>query len=196
MSLILASSSRYRRALLERLGLTFEVAVPGVDESRLPGEAPVALVGRLAEQKARAVASQFDDALIIGSDQLAVLGDDVLGKPGNFDTNVATLSRLSGRAVQFLIGLCLLNSGLGRCQCDVVEFNVVFRELSTRQIEAYVQREQPYECAGGFRSEGLGIALFESMSGDPTALIGLPLIRLVQMLRVEGIDVLDPSGVA
>ena len=196
MSLILASSSRYRRALLERLGLTFEVAVPGVDESRLPGEAPAALVGRLAEQKARAVASQFDDALIIGSDQLAVLGDDVLGKPGNFDTNVATLSRLSGRAVQFLIGLCLLNSGLGRCQRDVVEFNVVFRELSTRQIEAYVQREQPYECAGGFRSEGLGIALFESMSGDPTALIGLPLIRLVQMLRVEGIDVLDPSGVA
>ena len=188
--LVLASSSRYRKELLSRLQLSFEVDVPDIDESRLCDESPGALVERLAREKARAVARRQTGALVIGSDQMAVLGDDVLGKPGDFETNVAQLRRLSGKSVRFLIGVCLLDTDSGREQADVVPFDVVFRRLSEPQIDAYVRREQPYDCAGGFRSEGLGIGLFDSMSGDPTALVGLPLIRLVAMLAKEGLDVL------
>jgi len=190
MKLLLASSSRYRKTLLDRLQLDFETDVPDVDESRLAGESPTALVRRLAHDKAHAVSKRHAESLIIGSDQVAIVGDSVLGKPGNFDNNVEQLSRLSGRAVQFLTGLCLLNSENGEEQLDVVEFDVVFRALSRAQIEVYVRREKPFDCAGGFRSEGLGISLFESMRGDPTALIGLPLIRLVKMLDGQGVDVL------
>ena len=191
MKLLLASSSRYRKTLLDRLQLDFETDVPDVDESRLAGESPTALVQRLAHDKAHAVSKRHAESLIIGSDQVAIVGDSVLGKPGNFDNNVEQLTRLSGRAVQFLTGLCLLNSKNGEEQLDVVEFDVVFRALSRAQIEAYVRREKPFDCAGGFRSEGLGISLFESMRGDPTALIGLPLIRLVKMLDGQGVDVLS-----
>jgi septum formation protein len=190
MKLLLASSSRYRKTLLDRLQLDFETDVPDVDESRLAGESPTALVQRLAHDKAHAVSKRHAESLIIGSDQVAIVGDSVLGKPGNFDNNVEQLTQLSGRAVQFLTGLCLLNSKNGEEQLDVVEFDVVFRALSRAQIEAYVCREKPFDCAGGFRSEGLGISLFESMRGDPTALIGLPLIRLVKMLDGQGVDVL------
>lgn len=190
MRLVLASSSRYRKALLERLHLEFEVDVPNIDESRCAHESPTDLVRRLARDKARTVADRHDSALIVGSDQVAVLGDDVLGKPENFDKNVNQLSKLAGHKVRFLIGLCLINSETGHEQLEVVPFDVEFKPLTRDQIKSYVSREQPYDCAGGFRSEGLGIALFNSMSGDPTALVGLPLIALVKMLEFEGLDVL------
>lgn len=189
--LILASTSPYRRELLNRLGLAFETADPEVDESRRAGETPEALVQRLAEAKARAVAGRHPGALIIGSDQVAVIEEEILGKPGAHDAAVAQLRRLSGHRVTFLTGLCLLNSATGRVQLDMIPFHVVFRALNDRMIERYLKREQPYNCAGSFKSEGLGIVLFERLEGDdPTALIGLPLIRLSRMLEAEGLSVL------
>ncbi|MCB1865988.1 MAG: septum formation inhibitor Maf [Chromatiales bacterium] len=189
--LVLASTSPYRRALLERLGLTFEVASPDIDEQRLPGEAPVALVARLAQAKARACAPAFPDALIIGSDQVAALGDAVLGKPGDRTRAIAQLEAASGRTVEFHTGLCLLNARTGRARIVVEPFSVHFRSLTRARIENYVDREQPFNCAGSFKSEGLGIALFESLQGDdPNALIGLPLIRLIDLLAAEGVHVL------
>lgn len=189
--LVLASTSPFRRELLERLGLPFETAAPDVDESRQGNESPGALVARLAEAKAHACAAQFPDALIIGSDQVAVLDDKILGKPGNHETAVEQLQAASGRQVDFLTGLCLLNTETQKCQVNVVPFSVVFRPLSDEQIENYLQREHPYNCAGSFKSEGLGICLFEKMQGDdPNALIGLPLIELTTMLATEGMDVL------
>ena len=162
-----------------------------MDETRLPDETPEQLVRRLSLAKAAAVAVQRPDALIIGSDQVAVIDGEVLGKPGTHDQAVEQLRRASGRRVTFLTGLCLLNADTGRAQEDVVPFGVVFRELADKQIEHYLQREQPYNCAGSFKSEGLGIALFERLEGeDPNTLIGLPLIRLVRMLEKEGVDVL------
>ncbi|MEW5755952.1 MAG: nucleoside triphosphate pyrophosphatase [Pseudomonadota bacterium] len=191
MTLVLASTSPYRKELLQRLGLPFETAAPEVDESRAPGELAEDLVRRLAEQKARAVAARFPDSLIIGSDQVAVLGDTILGKPGTHERAVEQLTAASGRHVSFLTGLCLHNSRTGHSQVDMIPFHVVFRHLTPRQIEHYLRQEQPYNCAGSFKSEGLGIALFERLEGDdPTALIGLPLIRLVRMLEREGISVL------
>lgn len=191
MKLILASTSPYRRELLTRLGLDFETAAPNTDETRLPGETPKQLVRRLAEAKARAVAKDFPHALIIGSDQVAVLGDRILGKPGDHATAVQQLSAACGRRVSFLTGLCLYNSGNDRCQVDVVPYTVEFRALNAVQIDNYLKREQPYNCAGSFKSEGLGISLFRRMEGDdPNALIGLPLIRLIDMLTAEGINVL------
>ena len=189
----LASSSRYRRELLSRLGLSFEVDSPDIDESRLPAETADTLVRRLAEAKAREVAKRTGVAsLIIGSDQVSVLDGEILGKPGNFTNNIKQLQAASGRRVQFLTGLCLLNAASGARQVDVIEFAVQFRRLSSDQVEHYVRSEKPYDCAGGFKSEGLGIALFESMHGDdPSALVGLPLIRLTDMLRNEGIDILQ-----
>lgn len=191
--LILASTSPYRRELLGRLGLAFSVCSPDVDETRRTGEAPVDLVRRLAEAKARAGASlQTDAALIIGSDQVAVVDDEILGKPGTIERACAQLARLSGRRVTFMTGLCLYNSALQRTQIEMVPFTVIFRRLTDAQIEAYVRREQPLNCAGSFKSEGLGIALFTRMEGDdPTALIGLPLIRLTDMLYAEGVDLLS-----
>jgi len=191
MQLVLASTSPYRRALLEHLGLTFETAAPDTDETPLENETPNALVARLSEAKARAIAAQFPNALIIGSDQVAVLDDQVLGKPGNHENAIQQLQAASGRRVNFLTGLCLLNSKTGHCHVTVVPFSVVFRSLSEKQIEQYLLRDKPYQCAGSFKSEGLGISLFEKMEGDdPNALIGLPLIELTTLLAAEGMDVL------
>ncbi len=190
-TLVLASTSPFRKTLLERLGQPFLTASPETDETRRPNEDASALVKRLAEAKASAVTGQFPDALIIGSDQVAVLGDVILGKPGTHEKAVAQLSAASGNEVLFLTGLCLLNAKTGKVQIEVVPFSVKFRTLSHAQIENYLRREQPYHCAGSFKSEGLGIALFETMQGeDPNTLIGLPLIRLINMLANEGLDVL------
>lgn len=189
--LVLASTSPFRQELLQKLGLAFSTAAPNVDEKAHPGESAEALVERLAESKARAVAADYPDALIIGSDQVAVLGDEILGKPGEHDQAVSQLKAASGRTVTFLTGLCLFNSGTDRVQTMVESFKVVFRDLSDAQIENYLRREQPYNCAGSFKSEGLGIALFKRLDGeDPNALVGLPLIRLMDMLQAEGVDVL------
>ncbi|MCF6209780.1 MAG: Maf-like protein [Gammaproteobacteria bacterium] len=189
--LVLASTSPFRKALLERLGQLFSTASPKTDETRRPGETADALVKRLSEDKARAVANQFPNALIIGSDQVAVLGDEILGKPGTHERAAEQLTAASGNEVLFLTGLCLLNTATGRTQVEVVPFTVKFRSLTTRQIDNYLRREQPYNCAGSFKSEGLGIALFETMKGeDPNALVGLPLIRLITLLSNEGVDVL------
>lgn len=189
--LILASSSPYRKELLHRLGLPFITIAPQADETPLPDEPPEALVARLASAKAHAVAHQHSDALIIGSDQAAVLEGRIMGKPGNHDNAAAQLGSASGRRVEFLTGLCLLNSATRRMQVDVIPFAVVFRVLSAAQIENYLRREQPYNCAGSFKAEGLGIALFDKLEGeDPTALVGLPLISLVQMLEHENVRVI------
>jgi len=189
--LVLASTSPFRRTLLERLGLPFETAAPGTNENPLKDETPTALVARLSEAKARAIAPQFSDALIIGSDQVAVLDGQILGKPGNHDNAVQQLQAASSRQVDFLTGLCLLNTQTQNCHVKVVPFSVVFRSLSDSQIEQYLLKEKPYNCAGSFKSEGLGISLFEKMLGDdPNALIGLPLIELITMLSDEGVDVL------
>lgn len=189
MDLVLASSSPWRRELLSRLGLPFDTVSPGVDERPGEDEAPGELVARLARGKARAVAGLRPRALIVGSDQVAVLDGRIMGKPGGHDANVAQLRRAGGRQVRFLTGVALLNSASGAMQSDVVEYRVRFRPLDEARAEAYVRAEKPWDCAGGFRAEGLGVVLFERMEGDdPTALIGLPLIALVSMLRREGVD--------
>jgi len=191
MKLVLASTSIYRKELLNRLGLPFVTAAPEVDESVQTDEAPQQLVRRLAEAKARAVAAQYPDALIIGSDQVAAIDGRILGKPGGHQQAVAQLRLASGKCLQFLTGLCLFNAHTGVAQVEVVPFTVVFRALDDRQIESYLRREQPYHCAGSFKSEALGIALCERLEGeDPNALIGLPLIRLIHMLEKEGINVI------
>ena len=187
--LVLGSTSPFRRELLQRLDIPFDTAAPQVDESRHPGESAERLVHRLAQDKARAVASAHPDALIIGSDQVAVLGGQILGKPGTRARAIEQLRAASGRTVQFLTGLCLFNSAAQRRQVEVVPYEVTFRILDDARIARYVDREQPLNCAGSFKSEGLGIALFSSMQGsDPTALIGLPLITLVSMLAREGVE--------
>lgn len=192
MTLVLASTSPYRKTLLERLGLDFETAAPQTDETTLDGETPEALVIRLAEAKARAVAPHYPDALIIGSDQVAVLDGKILGKPGNHEAATQQLRHASGREVSFLTGLCLLNTRTQQAQVRLVPFSVVFRALSESQIQYYLHQEKPYDCAGSFKSEGLGISLFERLQGeDPNALIGLPLIELIRLLAVEGVDVLS-----
>jgi len=191
MQIILGSTSPYRKELLQRFGLAFESAAPDIDETRRAGETPQALVARLAEQKAKAVARNYTDALIIGSDQVAVLNNEVLGKPGNHETAVVQLSKASGETVAFYTGICLFNTTTNNLQVDVVQFNVIFRKLNRDQIEHYLKAEQPYDCAGSFKSEGLGVALFERMEGeDPSALIGLPLIRLCRMLEQEGVRII------
>lgn len=189
--LVLGSSSKYRQAVLKKLGLNFEMANPNIDETRLAKESAHELVLRLSEAKARAVSKQFSDALVIGSDQVASLEQTILTKPGNFENAVKQLSLMSGKEIIFHTGLCLLNSKTGSIQLDVINFKVKMRKLSLSQIENYSRRDQPYDSAGSFKSEGLGIALFESMHGeDPNALIGLPLIRLINMLAQENFHVL------
>jgi septum formation protein len=189
--LVLGSTSPFRKALLEKLGLPFSTVSPEVDESRLADESPEQLVYRLSEAKARAVAGSKPDALIIGSDQVAVIDGEILGKPGSHEKAVEQLRNASGRAVTFLTGLCLLNSKTGGTQTEVVPFTVHFRDLSDEQIENYLRSEKPYNCAGSFKSEALGISLFERLEGeDPNTLIGLPLIRLVRMLENEGVRVI------
>ncbi len=188
--LVLASTSIYRRQLLERLGLPFETARPEVDETPLPGETPVATADRLAVEKAQAVAKQFPDALIIGSDQVAHRGDERFDKPGTAERAIAQLHDMSGKAITFHTAVCLYNSTTGHFQLEGVPVEARFRELSEAEIRRYVEREKPLDCAGSAKSEGLGISLLEHMRGDdPTALIGLPLIALSRMLRTEGIQV-------
>jgi len=190
-ALLLASSSPYRRELLDRLQLPFTWQSPSIDETRREDETAIDLVRRLAEEKARALTERYTDHLIIGSDQVAALGDgQILGKPHDLERAQKQLRAASGSSVTFLTGLALLNSQSGRCQVDCVPFTVHFRSLSDTQILRYLQREQPFDCAGSFKSEGLGISLFRSTEGeDASSLIGLPLIRLVDMLINEGIEV-------
>lgn len=189
--LVLGSRSPSRRKLLERLSLPFRVVHPDIDESPCEGETPEVLVGRLSEQKARAVGARVGTGLVIGSDQVAVLDGTVLGKPGDHARNVAQLELASGRWLEFRTGLVVLNVEIGRAQVDVVPFAVKLKSLTASDIDAYVTREQAYDCAGGFRAESLGCTIIERMYGeDPTALLGLPMIRLCEMLRAEGLDVL------
>jgi septum formation protein len=187
LPLVLASTSRFRKELLQRLGIPFETAAPDVDESPHANETPAALVRRLSEAKARAI-GQSRQGLIIGSDQVATTGNNILGKPGTHPRAIEQLQYLSGRLVTFHTGLCLLNSATNEALTDVIPFKVQFRRLNAGQIERYLQADQPYHCAGSFKSEGLGITLFERMDGDdPSALIGLPLIRLTSMLADAGV---------
>ncbi len=188
MKLVLASTSAYRRELLQRFGLPFEVARPDIDESPLPGEHPRATAERLAIEKARAVAGNFPDALIIGSDQVAAMGDIRFGKPGTVERAVAQLKQMSGQTVVFHTALALLNTHTGEAQIDVVPTEVRFRPLGDDEIVRYIDRERPLDCAGSAKSEGLGITLLDALSGDdPNALVGLPLIALARMLRREGV---------
>lgn len=188
-NLILASSSVYRRELLQRLQLPFTVISPDVDETPLTGEAPQETALRLAQAKARKVGAQHRDALIIGCDQVATLDGRQLGKPLTHDNAVRQLQTMRGRSVIFHSALCLYNAHTANMQAEVVPYVVEFRDLSDAQIESYLHKEQPYHCAGSAKSEGLGIALMHSMRGDdPNALIGLPLIRLVTMLGNEGVQ--------
>jgi len=190
LPLLLASSSAYRRELLTRLRLPFTCASPDIDESQRPGEAAIELVKRLAEEKARALAGHHPAHLIIGSDQIAVLDGRILGKPHGFEKAREQLLAASGTRVSFLTGLALLNSQTGECQVDCIPFSVQMRSLTVERIERYLHAEQPYDCAGSFKAEGLGVSLFQSTEGpDATSLIGLPLIRLVDMLLVEGVQI-------
>jgi MAF protein len=191
MQLVLASTSPYRKALLERLKLDFTCARPETDETPLAGEQVENMVVRLAEAKARAVAHEYPDALIIGSDQSAVLNGTLLTKPGNYDNAVIQLQQASGQRIVFQTGLCLLNTANDNVQTACVPFTVIFRELTQYMIEQYLKKEQPYNCVGSFKSEGLGIALFERFEGDdPNALVGLPLIMLNAFLASEGFEIL------
>lgn len=193
-SLILASTSPFRRALLERIGLAFTSLSPEVDETALQGESAQALVTRLSAAKARAgAAAAFKaDALVIGSDQVACIDGEILGKPHTRERAIVQLQKAAGKQVIFYTGLCLFDSRTGEVQVECVPFRVHFRQLSQAEIEGYVDKEQPFNCAGSFKSEGLGIALFEKLEGDdPNSLIGLPLIRLVAMLRNVGVNVLN-----
>lgn len=191
LKIILASASPFRKEILSRLGLPFITCAPDVDESMLVNESADSLVARLAENKARAIAKDQENALVIGADQVAVLNGAILGKPGNHKKAVQQLTQASGNSMMFYTGLCLVNSTTGSAQIEVEKFEVVFRDLTEQQIENYLQREQPYNCAGSFKSEGLGITLFEKLNGDdPNTLIGLPLTRLVRMLENEGVEVI------
>ncbi|MBF8781291.1 Maf family protein [Pseudomonas fulva] len=190
LPLLLASSSIYRRELLQRLRLPFTWASPDIDEQRLTDEPPAGLVRRLARQKAQALAATHPAHLIIGSDQVAVLGEQILGKPHSFDRACEQLLASSGQQVTFLTGLALLNSATGQCQVDCVPFTVSMRELDLARVERYLHAEQPFDCAGSFKAEGLGVSLFRETHGsDATSLVGLPLIRLVDMLLEEGVMV-------
>jgi septum formation protein len=187
--LILASTSVYRRQLLARLGISFETAAPQVDETAQENEAPPETALRLAKSKARAVLPAYPDALIIGSDQVASCEGRRLDKPGSHANAVAQLTWLSGRSADFDTAVCLLDGRADRVAAQVVTCRVTFRPLSAARIEAYLRREQPYDCAGSAKAEGLGIALISSIeTEDPTALIGLPLIALTGMLEEFGLS--------
>jgi MAF protein len=189
-TLVLASGSPYRRELLSRLRQDFTWQAPQIDEGRRPGESATALVRRLAQEKAAALAEDFPAHLIIGSDQVAVLDGQILGKPLTYARAHAQLSAASGNTVLFMTGLALLDSRNGSCQVDCVPYAVHFRTLKSEQIARYLNTETPYDCAGSFKAEGLGISLFRGTAGsDASSLIGLPLIRLVEMLQVVGVQV-------
>jgi septum formation protein len=189
--LVLGSTSRYRRELLQRLQLDFEVAAPDLDETPKPGENPLTLARRLALAKAHAVAARFPAAVVIGSDQVADLDGQALGKPGTHENAVRQLRQMRGRSVVFQTAVAVVCHESGFEQLDVAQVRVQFRPLADEEIEAYLLAEQPYDCAGSARSEALGIALLDAIdSDDPTALVGLPLIRTCRMLRAAGIRVL------
>jgi 7-methyl-GTP pyrophosphatase len=191
MQLILASSSNYRKELLHRLHLPFECFSPDIDETPLPGETAEQLVKRLSLKKAHKVAETFPDALIIGSDQAAVLEGRILGKPGSAKKALAQLRNTNGKTLKFMTGLCLFNSRTSNHQLDMVPFEVQFRTLSDEALKHYIELDMPLDCAGSFKWEQLGIALFSAMLGnDVTSLQGLPLIRLIDMLEAEGVKVL------
>lgn len=190
-NLILASSSPFRRQILDKLQLEYSCISPDIDESAIEDEKPEDLVARLAVEKAQKIAETESDCLIIGSDQVAVLGNEILGKPHTHENAVAQLKKLSGHRVTFLTGLALINAKTGNIQSETVPFYVEFRDLSDEVIENYLQAEMPYNCAGSFKSEALGIVLFDKLEGeDPNTLMGLPLIRLVRLLENEGFNVL------
>jgi septum formation protein len=192
--LVLASTSVYRRALLSRLGLAFTTASPDVDETPLPGEPPAATARRLAEAKARAVAAHHPQALVLGSDQVADLDGVAVGKPVDHADAVRQLTMMSGRSVIFHTAVALVRGVSGRTHVRVVDVTTKFRTLTAVAIEQYLRRDQPYDCAASIKAETLGIAVVESIqSDDPTALIGLPLIAVVDLLRIEGIDVLGSA---
>lgn len=191
MRLVLASTSPYRRELLARLGVPFEVATPDVDETPLAGESPDETAQRLSLSKARAVAERFPEALIIGSDQVALLEGVQLGKPGTHEKAVAQLRAMRGKTLEFHTALTLLNAKTGAARTANVPVRLVMRDYSDAQIEAYLRKDQPYNCCGSARSESLGIALIARYeTEDPNALVGLPLIKLTEMLANEGLDVL------
>ena len=190
-TLVLSSTSVFRQAILEKLNLPFQTAKPNIDETALANETPQILVERLAIEKAKAVAHKFPNALIIGSDQVAVCEGEILGKPHNFDNGVKQLSKFSNKNVTFYTGLCVFDSENDKVISVVEPFIVHFNALSSSEIESYLKAEQPYNCAGSFKSEALGICLFKKLEGDdPNTLIGLPLIKLVSLLKRHGLDVL------
>lgn len=187
--LVLGSSSPFRKEVLASLQLPFETGSPEIDETPMDHETPIQLVERLAIEKAREVAKAYPNALVIGSDQVAMHGDKIVGKPHTHARAVEQLREASAKKIQLYTGLALLNTDTGNLQSEVVPLAVHFKALSEDTIERYLQKEKPYNCAGSVRSEGLGVALFERFDGDdPNALIGLPLIRLVAMLEHEGFD--------
>ncbi|MDH5601761.1 MAG: Maf-like protein [Gammaproteobacteria bacterium] len=191
MKLILASTSPFRKAILDKLGIDFDTASPETDETALKNETPQQLVERLSIAKAKAIADKVSDSLVIGSDQVSVIDGEIIGKPHTHENAVKQLQNASGKIITFYTGLCLYNSSTKQYQSEVVPFNVVFRELTDQQIENYLQKETPYNCAGSFKSEALGIVLFEKLEGDdPNTLMGLPLIRLVNMLEHENFLIL------
>lgn len=190
-SLVLGSSSPFRKALLEKLGLEFETDSPDIDETPLKNESPEDMVARLAKLKALAIAERYPNSIIISSDQCATLDGAIIGKPAEHEAAVEQLTNASGRAVTFYTSLCVMDTSSEQMEELVEPFHVYFRELSETQIENYLRKEEPYNCAGSFKSEGLGIALFERLEGkDPNTLVGLPLIELITMLRKFGIDVI------
>lgn len=189
LPVFLASTSRYRNALLSRLGIPFDALAPGVDETPLPNEAPRDLSLRLAIAKAQAIAASRTHGLVIGSDQVAHCEGRKLDKPGTHQVATGQLRFMRGKTVHFDTALALVNAATGRVQSDIVSIIVKMHDLTDTQIETYLRAEQPYDCAGSAKSEGLGIALMQTLTGDdPTALIGLPLIALTRMLRAEGVD--------
>jgi septum formation protein len=190
-TLILASSSEFRRQLLQKLQIPFTSISPKVDETPLTTERPHETALRLAQEKAKKIGSEYPHALVIGCDQVATLDGEQLGKPGNHQNATKQLQFMRGKEVKFHSALCLYNAVTGNMQTEVVPYLVRFRQLTDEQIESYLSKEQPYQCAGSAKSEGLGVALIERMIGeDPNALIGLPLIKLVTMLQNEGVEVL------
>jgi MAF protein len=189
--LVLGSTSPFRKEILSKLNIPFVCAKPNIDENPFDNESPVELVERLAVEKAKAVANEFPDALIIGSDQVAMCDGEILGKPHNFENAVKQLEKFSNKTVVFYTGLCVYDSGLDYTTALIEPFLVHFNKLSLSDIENYLHAEQPYNCAGSFKSEGLGICLFKKLEGDdPNTLIGLPLIKLIELLKQHDVDVL------
>jgi MAF protein len=194
-TLVLGSSSPFRATLLGKLNLPFITVSPDIDESPQQKETPTALVERLAQQKAMAIAADHSHALIIGSDQVAVINGNILGKPGTHDKALEQLKLASGKTVRFVTGLALYDARRDKMQSLVEPFDVTFRTLTDNEIEAYLLTEQPYQCAGSFKSEGLGICLFDKLSGDdPNSLVGLPLIQLTRLLNNAGVNVLSEQS--